>query len=198
MSETDNNKRLPKRSVFDLTTVSLGLALGGLFMSGLFGDMVTAEPAAGIGLAFGLLGVYQTKKGGRKLHKAIAAVVVNCLLLLLALASARDHRRSYELAQRLVCASNLTAQGKTMTAFANKYDNRYPAMAKWCDLLLRYNEPEEKDRVDKRWFICKGAVRAGDKGPCHYAINPNCKPNSPIWCCCLKPKAAGTSSAGRR
>jgi prepilin-type processing-associated H-X9-DG protein len=44
---------------------------------------------------------------------------------------------------------------------------------KWCDLLVQYGG------IDEKQFVCKSALRGGDKGRCHYAMNPNCEPNSP-------------------
>ena len=40
-------------------------------------------------------------------------------------------------------------------------------------MLIKYAEVTEDE------FICRDALKHGDKGRCHYAINPNCGPNSP-------------------
>jgi hypothetical protein len=173
MSERDSNRGVPKRSAFDLTTVSLGLALGGLFMGGLIGEIVTIGPAAGVGLAFGLLGLYQTKRAGRKLYKPIAAATVNCLLLILALGLGGGNSRRYELALRVVCGTNLKGLGSAMLVYAGEFDDRYPTADKWCDLLV------EQAKVTPKQLVCKGALARGDKGSCHYAMNPDCEPNSP-------------------
>jgi prepilin-type processing-associated H-X9-DG protein len=60
-----------------------------------------------------------------------------------------------------------------MAAYANEYDNKYPAVGKWCDLLVEHDYTTEKQ------FVCKAAERQGDTGQCHYAMNPDCEPNSP-------------------
>ena len=56
-----------------------------------------------------------------------------------------------------------------MQFYASDYNDKYPAADKWCDLLVRHSKAEEK------MFICPDA----EKGRCHYAINPDCEPNSP-------------------
>ena len=53
----------------------------------------------------------------------------------------------------------------------------YPIPTNWCDICIRYiietNEISEK-RISKL-FKCPCA----SEGKCHYAMNPNCNPNSP-------------------
>jgi prepilin-type processing-associated H-X9-DG protein len=56
-----------------------------------------------------------------------------------------------------------------MQFYASDYNDKYPAADKWCDLLIRHSKVEEK------MFVCPYA----EKGRCHFAINPNCKKNSP-------------------
>lgn len=72
------------------------------------------------------------------------------------------------------CGSNLAGLGKAILIYTY-YDGggRYPTPDKWCDLLIKDGD------VGKGQFVCRNALKGGDKGPCHYAINPNCGPNSP-------------------
>jgi hypothetical protein len=77
----------------------------------------------------------------------------------------------------LVCGSNLHRLGFAMQVYANDFDGKYPAADKWCDLLMKgrnggYYLKEET-------FLCRSALKRGDKGRSHYAMNPNCEPNSP-------------------
>jgi hypothetical protein len=74
--------------------------------------------------------------------------------------------------RRVICGAKLTRLGKAMQAYSNCYDQKYPIKDKWCDLLIENADVNEKD------FVCKGALKSSDKGPCHYALNPNCAPNS--------------------
>ena len=60
-----------------------------------------------------------------------------------------------------------------MLVYASEFDDRYPTADKWCDLLVDYA------KVIPKQFVCRGAVKRGDKGSCHYAMNPDCEPNSP-------------------
>ncbi|MHC4478278.1 MAG: ankyrin repeat domain-containing protein [Planctomycetota bacterium] len=60
-----------------------------------------------------------------------------------------------------------------MAVYAYEYGNRYPPSDKWCDTLLK------ADYVGEKQFVCRSASATGDEGRCHYAMNPNCGPNSP-------------------
>jgi hypothetical protein len=77
-------------------------------------------------------------------------------------------------ADGMICVTNLAMLGKAIILYANNYDPiTYPTKDKWCDLLVEYAD------VDEKTLVCKGALKIGDKGRCHYAMNPNCEPNSP-------------------
>jgi hypothetical protein len=71
------------------------------------------------------------------------------------------------------CGSNIAGLGKAMLLYAYEYDGRYPTPDRWCDLLVKYEDIYEGQ------YVCRDALKRGDKGRCHYAINPNCDPNSP-------------------
>lgn len=76
-------------------------------------------------------------------------------------------------AYKVICGSNLAGLGKAMQAYSNHYGQKYPAKDIWCDLLVEHAD------VNKITYVCRGALKSGDKGPCHYALNPNAEPNSP-------------------
>lgn len=74
----------------------------------------------------------------------------------------------------VICSSNMSGLGKAIQIYACYDGNcRYPTEDKWCDLLIKYAEVTENE------FVCRDALKRGDKGRCHYAINPNCGLNSP-------------------
>lgn len=77
------------------------------------------------------------------------------------------------LAYRIVCGSQLKNLGVAIEFYKLENEGRYPEMSSWCDVLI------SDCNVDEIQFICKAAVQAGDEGPCHYAMNPNCRPDSP-------------------
>lgn len=77
-----------------------------------------------------------------------------------------------EMAYRVACGMNLSGLGRAILVYDCDYD-RYPTPNIWCDLLVKYAD------VDEENFVCRGALETGDKGPCHYALNPNCSSNSP-------------------
>ncbi len=71
------------------------------------------------------------------------------------------------------CMANISGLGKSMLIYGHENDGKYPTVSKWCDLLVEHGDAYGKT------FVCKGARKKGEEGRCHYAINPNCEPNSP-------------------
>ncbi len=72
---------------------------------------------------------------------------------------------------KIHCMGNMHTIGGALRFYADENNGKYPAADEWCDLVKRYvtYEPERR-------FVCP----TGGHGPCHYAINPNCQPNSPL------------------
>lgn len=101
----------------------------------------------------------------------VGVLVVLVVLFYLFGSFATSPRREY--AYRIICHVNLNTLGVAMQFYASEYDNKYPIADKWCDVLLQRGGAREE------LFVCKGAFKKGNKEPCHYAINPNCEPNSP-------------------
>lgn len=76
---------------------------------------------------------------------------------------------------RVKCASNLR---KFYHAFWFHFQKNqsYPSPDKWCDAVVQHNQdPIYGRKRYMEFFICPSA----DEGKCHYAMNPNCKPDSP-------------------
>ena len=80
-------------------------------------------------------------------------------------------RRIRCIAPRMRCGTNLSQLGESLLIYANDNDDKFPTADKWCDLLIEYTEVTEKN------FVCLGALRAGNRGRSHYAMNPSCEPN---------------------
>lgn len=85
-----------------------------------------------------------------------------------------------------ICGANLKGLGTAMAAYAAENDGSYPPPEQWCGVLM------EHCRVTERSFVCQSLVVRGPfglggtlrwpkpkKGNCTYAMNPNCKPDSP-------------------
>jgi len=80
--------------------------------------------------------------------------------------------------------SNLSRLGRAMLIYAHR-NGRYPAPNQWCDLLLKSGEvnlehfvyPSFEVRRRSGWqkLFSRPAPK---RGRCHFAMNPNCKPNS--------------------
>jgi hypothetical protein len=69
-----------------------------------------------------------------------------------------------QLRNRSICSQNLFRElGLAIRTYAENNDERFPAINKWCDLLI------EGSYVDKIKFKCPG----DRKGPCSYAMNKN-------------------------
>ncbi len=71
---------------------------------------------------------------------------------------------------RSICQSNMKFLGLAIQMYADENSGSYPLPEKWCDLV----SPYLGDSADKM-NLCP-AVK---EYKYHYAMNPNCKPNSP-------------------
>lgn len=72
------------------------------------------------------------------------------------------------------CQSNLKEIAKAIRVYMNDNGNNYPTADKWYDLLREHTDVKHKDVGKITVFCCPGKYRGA-----HYAINPNCTPNSP-------------------
>jgi prepilin-type processing-associated H-X9-DG protein len=164
----------PDARTSGLAVASLVLAI--LSIPTLF---ITAIPA----LIFGIVGLVKIEKSqGRLKGKglAIAGVAVPgaiipffaifLALMLPALASARA------MSQRTACFTNLKQLGLAMHTYAAVNDGKYPPADKWCDLLIKYAD------VNERTFRCAGAFGCSGTRCCRvisgkklssYALNKN-------------------------
>ena len=83
----------------------------------------------------------------------------------------------------MVCATNLINLGKAIRVYANEHGGRYPEPNQWCDLLMKHTDVQEKrffcPGVRLRWRRQVLPWPIPKKTRCHYAMNPNCRPDSP-------------------
>ena len=70
----------------------------------------------------------------------------------------------------------------------------YPEANQWCDAIMqdRDSTPYVSDKKMRETFKCPSA----GKGECHYAMNPNCEPNSPSDMVLLFETKAGWNQHG--
>jgi len=186
MSEIENNIQGKKPKVSKLAIVSplvvllgyfAGLTLAGWLKSNRFCALagfwiyILSLP---VGLITGIIADSRIHKSKGLLTGrvfSISGTILALIFIVQILIPPRNPRREY--AYRIICGANLRALGMAMHKYAIDYENKYPTVDKWCDLLLQYaGITEEK-------FICREAFKKGNQKPCHYAINPNCEPNSP-------------------
>jgi len=186
MSETETNAQGKKPKVSKLAIVSplvvlLGYFIGATLAAGLKRYNFIAEIGSWtcrfsilFGLIAGIIAYYKIYKSKGLLTGRIFSIsgTILALILIVPLLIPRPHPRSV-LALRMICGFNLNSLGEAMRIYANNYHNKYPTADKWCDLLL------QNTKITEKQFVCRGAFRKGDKGRCHYAMNPNCEANSP-------------------
>jgi prepilin-type processing-associated H-X9-DG protein len=72
-------------------------------------------------------------------------------------------------AQRDDCATKMRGLASIIYFYVSDNEGKYPAADRWCDELC------ETRRAYKKDLVCP----KDKEGPCSYAINPNCGPNSP-------------------
>ncbi|MHC4546679.1 MAG: hypothetical protein ACYTDW_18960 [Planctomycetota bacterium] len=126
------------------------------------------------GLALGIISTYKIHKSKGRLIGGICSILIMGLTAVLFI--------SYCFSSWVGCSfcsiaptawlcgeSNLATFGRVLSIYSADYDGQYPTPERWCDLI-----GEEFD-LDSQQFVCPSA----EEGRCHYAINPNCEPNSP-------------------
>lgn len=121
-------------------------------------------------LVLGITGIFQIKKMSGKLkgmRLAVGTILTDVIIIAGIILAAFVIVRP--ITHRIVCGMNLGGIGKATLLYANDFDGKYPTPDKWCDLLIEHVELTEKS------FVCPAAK----EGRGHYAINPNCEPNSP-------------------
>jgi prepilin-type processing-associated H-X9-DG protein len=173
MSETDDGTQGQKQKTSKLAIASMVIGIVSVSSQLLVGIVLLLGV---LGLILGIVALIKIKKGRGMLKGrgfAIAGVVTSAVGLMLGwyfLVWQLDRIRPK--AHQLLCAANLRRIGSVMHIYSNENDGKYPTVDKWCDLLIECTDVPEK------CFVCKGALSRGDEGRCHYAINPNCEPNS--------------------
>lgn len=138
-----------------------------------------------IGLIVGVVAVVRIKRTKGMLKGRVLAILgITLTTLTFGICLERIHRpRSH--AYFMPCGFNLSRLGRAMLIYASD-NGQYPEPNQWCDLLIEHGEV----RVEN--FVCSSIVvhwplKGGrmfswpfpKMGRCHYAINPNCKPDSP-------------------
>jgi len=105
---------------------------------------------------------------------------------------------------RVECAGNLTNLWNRFKLYSEAVNNRtkvssdndeimYPPQAKWCDAMLpAYKSIGMLDKSIMKSHICPAA----GEGKNHYAMNPECKPNSPSDMVLLFETKAGWNQNG--
>ncbi len=128
-----------------------------------------------IGFGIGIVSLVQIRKSrGRLTGSALAAsgIVLSGLLASGLVYNYWSGHRKALLRPRSRHLAKLHTLGVALETYAAENDNRYPPPDKWCDLLLG---PVPYLPTDDLLF----EYLPTGKRCCVYAMNPNCKPNSP-------------------
>jgi hypothetical protein len=174
-----NNAQGQKPKGRYLANVSFALAIVILIYTVLMPMIVgLSEMEVGIiislaGIISGIAALVRIKRAKGQLGACVTAIfgIVICAASGFALLNAfqNDRERVY----RMVCGCWLRELGTAMQVYTGEFDGKYPTAEKWCDLLI------QSGYIDEKQFVCRSALKKGDKGRSHYAMNPNCEPNSP-------------------
>jgi prepilin-type processing-associated H-X9-DG protein len=173
-------KRISRLAILSPTLAVLGFFILVIFAAGL--KHVRLLPELGfcvfwisqsLGIAIGIAACVRIYKSSGKLSgealagSGIAFSVVFIIVMLFTIFWRPTHVRRFS--SHVVCHARLKQLAKVMKAYAVDNDGKYPTVDRWCDLLIKHTDIIEKQ------FRCPG----DKKGPCSYAINSNCEPNSP-------------------
>lgn len=130
-----------------------------------FTCFLTAIPAIICGIV-GLVQVGRSKGRVKGTGLAIAGIVIPGALLPLAMMVLAillpAFSRTRDIAQRVICDTNLKGLGTAMMVYQMDYD-ALPTPQMWCDLLIQHAD------VSPTSFQCPG----GPPARCHYALNVN-------------------------
>ena len=192
--ETETNSENTQTAAAQPTTSGMAIASLILGICSFCAGIFTSLP----GIILGIISLGKIKKSNGQLKgrglaiggivTASVALVLHIIMIIAILLPALGRVRCS--ASRLMCGTNLSGLGKAMLIYANDFDEKYPTLENWCDLLVQYAD------VDENSFICLGAKMSGDKGRSHYAINPKAVPNSPADTVLLFETAGGWNQFG--
>lgn len=199
MSETEKVEQGQKPRISKLAIASTSLGILGLLIvlikviTVIYPDWVSIllrsikVLIAFLGLIFGAV-AFEKIKRSRETLKGSAFAILGIIFATLILHGWLLERVPRSRAMRSPCGTNLYNLAEAMRIYAHNHDNKYPAPEKWCDLLL------EDGKINVSHFVCpsiefvfRWPFRSGKllrwplpkRGRCHYAMNPNCKPDSP-------------------
>lgn len=199
MNGTDSNRQKQKLKTSKLAVASMSLGILSLLILGFKVVIVLYPYRLNVLLwnIMGLLGLiglilgavaFERIKRSRWMLKGSALAILG---IIFAASSSNlwllERARPRSSAFRNPGVSNLSRLGKAMLIYA--LDNhQYPQPNQWCDLLLEHGEVDIEKFVYPsielalRWPLRSGKLLSWPspkRGRCHFAINPNCEPNSP-------------------
>jgi len=122
-----------------------------------------------ISSATALIGIVYSGNRARGLKKSIAGFVLSLTYLLIIAILGIWHWHCRYRPAPPTCAGNLRYVGTMISIYSAANDGKYPSPNKWCELLVAGSY------INAKVLSCPTAPH----GRIHYAMNPNCEPNSP-------------------
>ncbi len=127
-----------------------------------------------VGFGLGIVALCQIEYSKERIAGGVSATFGVIIAIISFLLLSVAPRTVWQPPPSFICGINLSGLGKAMLIYAGEFNGKYPTADKWCDILLEGNE-----EIKEKMFVCPGALKSGNKERCHYAMNPNCEPNSP-------------------
>lgn len=176
MDNTENTGKNEKPKISPAVKVSLGLTLlsflcvinkshaEGLFVLAVIGILPLSMILSAAGL------VHIKRSTGR--FKG-TPLVIGTIVFQLALWIPSFHFVYTEsVVFRITCNCHMIYLRKAVKNYAEQNEGKYPPPEKWCDLLYENTEGAEK-------IFCRTPGGSKEGALCHYALNPQCRQDSP-------------------
>ena len=173
MDEQENNEKskISKTSVLAIISLILPLIAFALALltKTIGATLILLIISLFLAVIAGLIELFKSKTKRSFNPLAGLAPAINTILFLLFLSGISQVRTSKPPPPH--CALHLRSLSIAMLMYAQDNNDIYPPADKWCDSLLINGYVQENGNL----FRC-GRDRVG---PCSYAMNPYCEPNSP-------------------
>ena len=171
---TENSEKT-KNSKHAIASLILGLTGSVIVfaMTLFFGDVCLGPMIALAGIITGIVALVKIHRSRGLLKGRILAIIgIFAALIgpvLGVYTSARIIIQAQDIIWQEMCQQKLAEIAKVLKKYNSEYEAKYPPADQWCEVIVNYS------KIDKLALSCP-TIR---KEQSNYAINPNCKPNSP-------------------
>jgi hypothetical protein len=123
----------------------------------------------------GIIHVIIKKKTTRGFSQAFGGIALVSLFILIALGPPALDAFKKNMYPYWNCRRNLRFLHRDIIEYSEQNESKYPSKERWCDELSnmsKYNDQFHCPAADPNYYENRRTIS-------HYAINPNCEPNSP-------------------